>query len=108
MLEDNRIGNYGAKHLADALRNNTVDLIFSSFVLFVFHFSTQTITSLVLRLNKITAEGAQHLAEALRNNTVNLFLSSHLFFTFSLLNTDTHLTQSFVEWNRRQWGSIFG
>ena len=83
-LESNRIGNDGAKHLADALRTNAVNFILSLHLSRLYpHFSTQTIVALNLRLNKITAEGVRHLAETLRNNMVTLFIYSPSTFTFS-------------------------
>ncbi|CAF1643743.1 unnamed protein product, partial [Adineta ricciae] len=57
-LEVNKIGDEGARHLADALTHNT------------------TLTTLNLSSNKIGHEGARHLADALRHNasltTLNL------------------------------------
>ncbi|CAM4891949.1 unnamed protein product [Rotaria socialis] len=52
----NRIGNNGAKYLADSLRNNT------------------TLTTLDLTGNKIGRNGAQYLAGILRNNKTLLTL----------------------------------
>ena len=73
------MGDKGAEHLADALRNDTVGLIFSlsrqSTQIFFF---TQILNTLDRGDNQIGNRGAQHLADALRNNKVSLILSSSI------------------------------
>ncbi|CAF4242109.1 unnamed protein product, partial [Adineta steineri] len=50
-LPNNEIGQKGAQHLADLLKNNT------------------TLTTLDLYYNQIGDKGAQHVADLLKNNT---------------------------------------
>ena len=70
-LERNSIHDTGAKHLADALRHNTVRE--TSLLIHVTSMSVlpmQTLLTLNLDGNKITNMGAVDLAEALKSNTV--------------------------------------
>jgi Ran GTPase-activating protein (RanGAP) involved in mRNA processing and transport len=74
-LSRNNIGDEGAKHLAEVLRNNKVIHCTSSSISFIyFHFHIQTITQLNLEFNRIGDEGAKYLAEVLRNNQVSYFV----------------------------------
>jgi Ran GTPase-activating protein (RanGAP) involved in mRNA processing and transport len=92
-LSNNQIGDAGAQHLADALRNNTVILILSSSISYThLHFFIQTLTTLDLNHNQIGDAGAQHLADALRNNTVTLILSSSISYTHLHFFTQTLIT----------------
>ena len=76
-LSGNKIGYEGAKHLAEALRNNTVATILSChiFTCTHVHFFTQTLSTLALVCDRIGSEGAKCLADALKHNTVTLILS---------------------------------
>jgi hypothetical protein len=61
----NKIGDKGAQHLADALQNNTVTLIFSSTLSYPhLHFFAQTLTTLDLEYNQI-GEELQHIVSEL-------------------------------------------
>jgi hypothetical protein len=64
----NKIGDQGAQHLANALRQNKVTLL--SFILTFAHSFLQTLTTLDLPLNDIHDLGVQHLADALQENKV--------------------------------------
>ena len=80
-LDQNQIGDVGAQHLADALRNNTVSLIlFSSLSRFYLLLNAQVLTTFYLSNNQIGATGAQYLADVLQNNTVRLILFLYLSF----------------------------
>lgn len=81
-LGSNEIQDEGAKYLADAVKNNTVVLIFLSFILYShFKFFIQTLTIVDLNYNRIGPEGARYLADELKNNTVIFFsyYSSYVF-----------------------------
>ena len=109
-LYRSQIGDQGAQHLADALRNNTVSIFLSySSSFHHIHFFTQTLTRLNLYDNQIGDEGAQHLADALRNSTVTLFLShSSSFHHIHFFHTDTHHNKSKMQSNRRPRSTTSG
>jgi Leucine Rich repeat len=67
-IKHNQIGDNGAKHLADALKDNTVR--FPTLSQIYFPILPQTLTTLVLADNQIGRNGAQYIADILRNNKV--------------------------------------
>lgn len=66
------VGDNGARHLADIIRNNRVPSIVSWYFQIFSRLLKQTITTLTLNGNEIGPVGAQHLADGLRNNQVSL------------------------------------
>ena len=71
-LRSNDIGDEGAYHLADALRDNMVTLSIVKSDTYYFYGFSQTLTTLRLRGNKIGPLGEKHLKDALQNRTVIL------------------------------------
>jgi hypothetical protein len=68
-LYDNQIGDKGAEHLADALRNNTVILMFSSSITYThLPFFTLTLTALYLQRNQIGNELQNHVEKLIERN----------------------------------------
>jgi hypothetical protein len=63
-----------------------------------FHYFAQTLTTLDLYSNGIGDQGVQHLFDALQKNQVTYSISHSII--HSLLQTDTHHTQSPLQWNR--------
>lgn len=72
----NRIGQDGAQFLAGALETNRVNDVLNYLSHSYRHYSTQTLTTLNLKLSWIGAYGTLHLALALRTNTVSHTLTS--------------------------------
>lgn len=74
-LESNKIGDYGAQHVAAILRDNMVTHTYSIHVAHIhLLLSTQILNTLNLSSNHIGASGAQQIGDALRNNTVTEML----------------------------------
>jgi Ran GTPase-activating protein (RanGAP) involved in mRNA processing and transport len=71
---NNNISDEGAQYLADALKNNTVNMIFFPIPPSYLFFFKQTMTELALAENAIGESGARYLADLLTNNMVNIFL----------------------------------
>ena len=84
------VGDNGARHLADIIRNNRVPSIVSSCFQIFSRFLKQTITTLTLNGNKIGPVGAQHLAHGLRNNQVSPFHIS-IFLVSVIYHSHRHL-----------------
>jgi Ran GTPase-activating protein (RanGAP) involved in mRNA processing and transport len=92
----NLIGDEGAKHLADALRQNTVKYISSPYLChYDLLFFIQTLTKLDIGGNQIGEKGANDLATALKDNMVGHILSIHL----------SHCYVHFFS-HRNSWNSI--
>jgi Ran GTPase-activating protein (RanGAP) involved in mRNA processing and transport len=106
-LPGNQVGHDGAKRLAEALRDNKVNLSLSSYLPFYLYLFQQAVVTLDLADNRIGDEGTQHLMDALRNNTVNPFLSSTLSITFLPSHTDTSQTQSIQQSNEPDKREIY-
>lgn len=75
-LRYNNLGDEGAQHLADALRNNAVSIMLPSDRL-CSHLDilSQILTTLKLDCNQIGSVGIQHLVDALQNNTITSIAS---------------------------------
>lgn len=72
-LRSNNIGNEGAQYLGDALRHNTVGLVYCACSAQIrVRFLVQTLAVLHLGYNKIKDEGARYLVNAIQDNTVRL------------------------------------
>ncbi len=77
----------GVQHLADALRNNKVNIVFSlSYITLSF---IQTLATITLWENGIGDERTEYLVDALRNNTVSFFLLFIPFIYIVTFHTDT-------------------
>ena len=73
-VSSNNIGNIGAQYFANALKNNTVNIIVF-FIFIVLSFSdSKGLFQLTLSKNEITDEDAQSLADALQYNKVSFIL----------------------------------
>jgi Ran GTPase-activating protein (RanGAP) involved in mRNA processing and transport len=81
-LDNNSIGDEGAKYLADALRENDVISLRHFLIILITHCFIQVLTTLDLRTNDIDTPGAQYLANALIENKVK-FLSRFLIVSFT-------------------------
>jgi Ran GTPase-activating protein (RanGAP) involved in mRNA processing and transport len=92
----NEIGAEGARHLADALKINTVRSFFYPFITSAsFSFKIQALTTLNLVDNNIGNQGAQYLANALEINRVRvLFDWINEIFTIFIKITDTYRAES--------------
>jgi len=90
-LENNQIGNEGARYLADALKINNVRIVFHLILLIIISFIfIQTLTELNISCNHIDDEGAKHLADALiTNNVIFMFFFHTILYLLSLKYTDT-------------------
>ena len=87
-LSNNKMGVEGAKHLADAFRNNAVsicNLFFS--VMYILTFWIKTLTTLNLSDNKIGDQGAQYLADTFQNNEVMITFFFSISFTCAFIDT---------------------
>ena len=71
------MGDKGAEHLSDVLRDDTVIFLVSSFTKYIhIYFFTQALTTLLVKNNQIGDKGAEHLAAALGHDTMIFILSS--------------------------------
>ncbi len=105
-LRRNEIGAEGARHLAQALQNNTVRQVLFRSTDIHHDISIQTLTTLDLQENNIGDEGVQNLAQALQNNAVRqLFFRSTVYSPW-YFNTDTHHAQSSGKQDRWWRGTI--
>ena len=68
-LSFNQVGDKGAQHIADALRNNTVTLMLSSSIEYTHrHFFIQTLTTLYLYNNQIGDKLTRAVQELIERN----------------------------------------
>ena len=99
-LQHNTIGADGARHLADTLKTNTVNIIFIFSLHLHLFLITQVLTILNLEDNGIGDNGMQYLGDALKTNTVNIVFDLPLSSACIPYHTDTHHTQPRIQWNR--------
>ncbi len=69
VLADNKIGNEGAKLIANLLQTNTVNMFLFKYIYLRFS-NLQTLTAIHLDRNDIENEGIHYLADAVTNNKV--------------------------------------
>ena len=81
-LQNNRINDQGAKHLAQALETNKVTM--NAQFRFISVWSLQVLLCLHLDANGIGDKGAQYLAHALETNrvTINAYILLHFTLVF--------------------------
>ena len=102
----NQLGAEGARHIACALRKNTVRI-----VLFFLFFNVidilliQTLKELFLNNNSIGNVGAEYMADTLKENTVRILIR---FVCCSLLILQTLTTLSLSETGVGKSGAYFG
>jgi hypothetical protein len=84
ILDDNKIGNEGAKLIANLLQTNTVNVILFNICIIYRRFSNaQTLTTIHLDRNDIENEGIQYFVDALINNKVQFIHTFNVEFASS-------------------------
>jgi hypothetical protein len=103
-LSRNEIGAQGAQHLSDALRNNTVRYILSSFIIQLFLISYRHLHNSTSNTIKSEFKG-RNIWVMLYETTQWDKYSLHPSLNSFLLHTDTHRTQPLLESNRSSRGA---